>query len=251
MGLFKRVNLALSRRVHWRLPIALTEPLFPEYERLIWQYTSGLENGVIVDVGAGYLLPDSLKCERSPDVTLIGMDILPSSLEKNTDIDAAVIADACKPWPFEDNSIDVVFSRSVMEHLYDNDTFVSEMHRTLKPGGICVHVLPGKHAPFSLLNRLLPNKVTKKLVEWAFPERKGELGFLAYYHHCSYPALKRLFEAKGFSIEYKRLRYYQSAYYVAFFPIYFLSALYDWAVWKTGVKRLASQILIVATKPGQ
>ena len=249
MGLFKRINLALSRRIHWRLPNALTEPLFPEYERLIWQFTSGLENGVIVDVGAGYLLPDSLKCERSPDVTLIGMDILPSSLEKNTDIDAAVIADACKPWPFEDNSIDVVFSRSVMEHLYDNETFVSEMHRTLKPGGICIHVLPGKHAPFSILNRLLPNKVTKKLVEWAFPERKGELGFVAYYHHCSPPALQRLFERNGFTIEYERLRYYQSAYYVSVFPVFLLSAGYDWLMWKLGTIRLASQILIVAKKP--
>lgn len=86
------------------------------------------------------------------------------------------------------------------------------------------------------------------LVEWAFPERKGELGFVAYYHHCSPPALQRLFERNGFTIEYERLRYYQSAYYVAFFPVFFLSAMYDWVVWKFGAKRLASQMLIVAVK---
>lgn len=249
MGLLKRINLAFSRRVHWRLPTALTEPLFPEYEQLIWQYSNQLEAGIVLDVGAGYQLPDSLKHQRKAEVKLIGMDILPSSLKKNTDLDAAIVADACKRWPFDDNSIDLVISRSVMEHLYDNKAFTNEMYRCLKPGGKCVHVLPGKNAPFSLLNRLLPNKVTKKLVEWAFPERKGELGFVAYYHYCSYPSLKRLLETQGFNIEYKRLRYYQSAYYVAVFPVYLVSAIYDWVMWKCGARRLASQILIVANKP--
>ena len=48
MGLFKRINLALSRRIHWRLPNALTEPLFPDYERLILQYVSKLDAGTVL-----------------------------------------------------------------------------------------------------------------------------------------------------------------------------------------------------------
>ncbi|MBW8192592.1 hypothetical protein K0504_16255 [Neiella marina] len=84
---------------------------------------------------------------------------------------------------------------------------------------------------------------------WAFPERQDELGFVAYYHRCSYPALRKLFESKGFEIDLMRFRYYQSGYYVALFPVYLLSALYDWAMWKLGVKKLASQFLVVASKP--
>lgn len=249
MGFFKRVNAALCRRVHWRLPVALTEPLFPIYEQLICQHAAAQDGGIILDVGAGFLLPDALKSSFAANHKIIGMDILKSSLRKNSHVDAALVADACKSWPLADNSVDIVISRSVMEHLYDNETFAQEMFRVLKPGGVCIHVLPGKNAPFSLLNRALPNAWTKKLVAWAFPERKDELGFVAYYQSCSYPGLPRLFERQGFKIDYLRFRYYQSAYYVALFPIYLVSALYDWSMWKLGVKKLASQYLLVASKP--
>ncbi|WP_370167308.1 hypothetical protein, partial [Marisediminitalea sp.] len=63
------------------------------------------------------------------------------------------------------------------------------------------------------------------------------------------PALQRLFERNGFTIEYERLRFYQSAYYVSVFPVFLLSSGYDWLMWKLSATRLASQILIVAKKP--
>ena len=249
MGLFRRVNMGLSRRLHWRLPQALTQPLFPFYDQAIVDYADQLRSAVIVDVGAGFNLPAVRSGAMSEEHILIGMDILESSLRKNRDVDCAVLADACKPWPYADNSLDLVISRSVVEHLPDNHAFTDEMYRALKPGGRCIHVLPGKNAPFSVLNRLLPNSWTKQLIKWVFPEESNELGFVAYYDHCSAPALQKLFEQKGFHIEELRLRYYQSAYFGIVFPLYFLSALYDWCVWKIGIKTLASQILIVARKP--
>lgn len=85
---------------------------------------------------------------------------------------------------FEDNIFDVVFSCFVMEYFYDNDFFVSEMYRIFKLGGICIYVLLGKYVLFLILNRLLFNKVIKKLVEWVFLEWKGELGFVVYYYYC-------------------------------------------------------------------
>ncbi|MBD1390892.1 class I SAM-dependent methyltransferase [Neiella sp. HB171785] len=251
MGFIKRLNHGLCRRVLWRLPQQLTAPLFPHYEQQILEHAMRLDGGVILDVGAGYLLPDSLKLAAAGSTTIIGMDILPSSLRKNRYLDAALVADACEQWPLADNSVDLVISRSVMEHLPNNDVFAREMFRVLKPGGVCVHVLPGKNAPFSLLNRMLPNSWTQKLVNWAFPERRGELGFVAYYHRCAYPEIRNLFENSGFNLSQIRFRYYQSSYYVSVFPVFLLSSIYDWAVWKLGVKRLASQLLIVAEKPPQ
>lgn len=38
----------------------------------------------------------------------------------------------------ENESIDVVFSNQVIEHLYETDKFISEIYRILKPGGYAV-----------------------------------------------------------------------------------------------------------------
>ena len=47
-----------------------------------------------------------------------------------------VRADLNRPLPFRDGAFDVVTSNQVIEHLYDTDTFVSECHRMLRPGGL-------------------------------------------------------------------------------------------------------------------
>jgi len=44
--------------------------------------------------------------------------------------------------PCPDNSFDVVFSSNVLEHIPDLIPLQQEIHRVLKPGGYCVHVLP-------------------------------------------------------------------------------------------------------------
>lgn len=47
------------------------------------------------------------------------------------------IMDATKPWEYEDNSLDLIYSEHLIEHLsYEGaKTFVKEAYRTLKPGG--------------------------------------------------------------------------------------------------------------------
>ncbi|UCG53509.1 MAG: methyltransferase domain-containing protein [Candidatus Latescibacterota bacterium] len=45
------------------------------------------------------------------------------------------IADANDPWPFEDESFDVVYSSHVVEHLESGLHYFKEVYRVLKPGG--------------------------------------------------------------------------------------------------------------------
>lgn len=40
--------------------------------------------------------------------------------------------------PFDDESFDIVFHNSVIEHVPDINSFNQEVHRVLKPGGICI-----------------------------------------------------------------------------------------------------------------
>jgi len=44
--------------------------------------------------------------------------------------------------PFDDNTFDFIFSKSVIEHVFNTDNFISEVYRVLKPGGVVVIMTP-------------------------------------------------------------------------------------------------------------
>jgi SAM-dependent methyltransferase len=70
----------------------------------------------------------------------IGADVDP---EAATHLDAAfakVNLDAAFPWP--DHSFDAAFSTEGIEHLENHFSFLREMHRILKPGGVLVLTTP-------------------------------------------------------------------------------------------------------------
>jgi 2-polyprenyl-3-methyl-5-hydroxy-6-metoxy-1,4-benzoquinol methylase len=45
-------------------------------------------------------------------------------------------------FPFEDNSFDVVFSKSVLEHVANADNFLQEVYRVVRPGGRAILMTP-------------------------------------------------------------------------------------------------------------
>ena len=80
----------------------------------------------VLDIGCGQRkLPGS-----------IGMDIVENS-------NADVVHDASSiPWPFEDNTFDLVFTNHFVEHVDDLLGFFNEVHRVLKPGGRFIMQVP-------------------------------------------------------------------------------------------------------------
>jgi 2-polyprenyl-3-methyl-5-hydroxy-6-metoxy-1,4-benzoquinol methylase len=44
--------------------------------------------------------------------------------------------------PFDDNSFDAVFTKSVIEHVYNYNNFIAECKRVLKPSGILIVMTP-------------------------------------------------------------------------------------------------------------
>jgi len=73
------------------------------------------------------ILDFGCRTEKIPGAT--GVDIDPDS-------DAEVIHDlnVC-PFPFEDNSVDKIYAKHIIEHLDDPIMFIKEIWRILKPGG--------------------------------------------------------------------------------------------------------------------
>ena len=68
-----------------------------------------------------------------------GADVEPHKVENCTVFAVDLEND---PLSFDDNYFDVIFSKSVIEHVRNTENFLSEAKRVLKPGGILVIMTP-------------------------------------------------------------------------------------------------------------
>lgn len=240
-------NVAAADYIENRLPDDFTRSLLHLHELTTARLMNSQDGLVVIDIGGGHMSPFAKRRERR-DTFVIGADILLEQVVDNPDSDAGMVCDVCASIPLRDRSVDLLVSRSVLEHLPDNAAFVAECHRVLKPGGRAVHVCPTRRAPFALINRIVPNAVTRNLIRIFFPQWIDDCGFPAHYDHCAYPELTRLHARNGLRIEELHLRYYQSIYFKPFLPIYLISLAYDLLLWAVNFKPLCSQILLVARR---
>ena len=66
-----------------------------------------------------------------------------------------VVLDATNLSSFPDNSLDLVYSSNVLEHVKEIDLCLGEIHRVLRPTGIGIHSMPSRHwKVFNSLYRL-------------------------------------------------------------------------------------------------
>lgn len=134
--------------------------------------------------------------------------------------------------PFPDSSFDLIFSSHVIEHIKHEAEIHSEMHRVLRAGGLCVHVVPSafwRFLSFSLHYPSLAKKALMKLrrvqdnlpegnnsnatstsrlkrwrsrLSYAFlPQRHGEFGnWFTEPLHFRQPAWRKRFELHGWRV---------------------------------------------------
>lgn len=118
----------------------------------------------------------------------------------------------------ENESVDVIVSNQVIEHLYDTDKFISEIYRILKPNGYAVistENLASWHnifalmlgwQPFSLSNISSLKPSVGNLLGLHRNEKNGIYSegipkFMQHTRVFAPKALKELFEMHGFSCE--------------------------------------------------
>jgi SAM-dependent methyltransferase len=119
-----------------------------------------LVNPVVLDAGCGDgRLLDVIG--QSTDVQLCGFDSAEYGLQA-ADFIGSQVADGDirhtlpdGSWPFESESVDVVVSHQVVEHVFDFTQFCAENERVLRPGGFAIHVFPTRHTIVEL-HMLLP-----------------------------------------------------------------------------------------------
>jgi 2-polyprenyl-3-methyl-5-hydroxy-6-metoxy-1,4-benzoquinol methylase len=101
-----------------------------------------LPAGDMLDIGcstgdwAGYWSDKGWRCS--------GIDIDREHIQMSRDrgIDAKYCDLNKESIPFEDQSFDLIFAGEVIEHLIDTDSFLSELHRCLRPGGHALITTP-------------------------------------------------------------------------------------------------------------
>ena len=81
-----------------------------------------------------------------------GLDITPQAIKKaQKKLDHAKVHNLNLPFPYQPNTFDLIFALEVIEHLFDTDQFLKNIHKILKPQGILILSTPNLA---SIKNRL-------------------------------------------------------------------------------------------------
>lgn len=101
----------------------------------------GLKNGAkFLEVGCGR--GEHLNHFKKFGMDVSGVDITQSAKDYNPEIDLKICDVEKDGVLFQDNTFDVVYSKSFIEHLYYPEKYVKEAFRVLKPGGIFLTLVP-------------------------------------------------------------------------------------------------------------
>jgi ubiquinone/menaquinone biosynthesis C-methylase UbiE len=219
---------------------------FDIYERTVMRELRARNGALTVDVGAGAVC--SYAHRKPPRTVIIGLDIAAEPLRANTDVDAGVVADASYRLPMSDDSVEVLTTRSVLEHLGDVDRFVAESSRVLRPDGVAIHLFSCRGSWFARLNRALGEEWARRLLYSVHPQSRQAGGFEALYQGCTVDDMSSIHRAQGFEVIDARA-YYGTNYAYFFIPVFILVSLYELTLQALNLRNLAATVVLAAQKP--
>ena len=202
----------------------------------------------VLDVGGGKHPAISVELKRQLGLHVVGLDIAEDELVQAPPgaYDAIVVGDAATveiPGRY-----DLIFSRSVFEHVADPRAAMANLAGVLAPGGVMGHIMPCRNAPFAVLNRSLGNGLARRLLFAIYPEKREDSGFHAYYRECTPSRLSRICRETGLEIV-QVVPYYNSAYASFFAPLYTIDMLRQALMCGLGLRNFAESFSLVARRP--
>ncbi len=146
----------------------------------------------ILDVGAGRS-PVLCPHERPLTCHYTGLDASGRELGKAPEgsYDTSVAVDITSYQPQLQASFDLIISWQVLEHVKPLDVAFANMHSYLRPRGKIVVFFSGAFSAFALVNKLLPNRVGRRVVA-RIMRRDLDTVFPAPYDQCYPLALRRV-----------------------------------------------------------
>jgi len=131
----------------------------------------------VLDLGAGRGLIADLPAEsmarrlgtlKGKVQRVIAIDV-DEAVRTNPIVDEAYVYDGSR-LPLEDNSIDIIMSDYVLEHVPNPVDFAREVERVLKPGGFLCARTPNFYSLLVLVSSLTPNTRHTKLLKTIQPD---------------------------------------------------------------------------------
>lgn len=211
-------------------------------EAVLPQLTAGMR---ILDAGCGDTL--MLMNRYAPHVKFAaGVDVVTPSHAPASNA-AVTIADL-GALPFEDESFDLVTSRSVVEHLEFPREVFAELRRVLRPGGRIVFATPNKYYYSCLVALLVSWRWKDAFMKWAYGEDSYH-HFPVFYRANTRSALRRIAAEVGLRVtRADPIRHFP--FYFMFSPLLFrLGMLYDWGITGLGLDSLQSNWFVVMERP--
>jgi SAM-dependent methyltransferase len=163
------------------------------------------EDGVVADVGCGrgahrddpIAWRRELRVLRGRAKQVVGIDMDPTAAE-NPFVDEFRQMEAEGRFPLEDESIDLVVSDFVVEHVRNPDLFFAECQRVLRPGGHLALRTSNARGYVALAARLISNRRHAAVVSRAQDARKGIDVFPTVYACNTTSKLRRALACAGF-----------------------------------------------------
>lgn len=150
---------------------------------------------VIVDAGCGFTAPVLTKY-KNRGCRLIGIDLVDFKI---SDPDLELHKANLGQLPLPDDSVDIIYSRSVIEHVTNPDEVYGEFFRALRPGGLLIFLTANKWDYASIIARLVPNRFHAKIVS-ATEGRQEDDVFPTAYKSNTYRAVRQHANNTGFII---------------------------------------------------
>jgi len=135
-----------------------------------------------------------------------GVDISEKAVESANEkiTKACVVTVDEEALPFEDNFFDAVFCGEVIEHLYDPDYLLAEIHRVLKPDGLCIITTPNLASWHNRLILLLGFQpyLTEVSLKYNVGKFKAKLNDISgHIRPFTYKSLKELLKLHDFDFK--------------------------------------------------
>lgn len=172
----------------------------------------------LLDAGCGRSAPVLKRFENKAG-RLIGIDLEDPEDIEGIDYRKGDIANI----PVVGESVDIVISRAVLEHVKEPEMVFREIARILKKDGHFIFLIPNLWDYASLISLILPNKYHPQLVS-VVEGRKVNDTFPAYYKVNTRFAVSRIASKAGFNVEtFSYLGQYPS--YMMFNPFLFMMGI--------------------------
>lgn len=200
----------------------------------------------VLDIGCGRTAPNLSRLKGKAGA-LYGIDLVAF---RNEDPALQLFQQSVESMPkIADGSVDLAYSRSVMEHVKDPDAALREIHRVLRPGGHYIFLTPNLYDYASLISYMVPNSLHPMIVRLT-EGRAEEDTFPAYYKANTKRRVRGLAADTGFTVE--RLDYMgQYPNYLAFNrAVFWLGCMYEFLIANVGPLNVLSGWLFCSLRRG-